>query len=447
MTKARIRTGARIAVLAVAAGGAMALSACEEHAYPSAAPREGTAAAPTGDEALAGAPSGYAPPSTRSPAYVPPPGAAAPPYGPPPGQPGYPPQNGYAQNGYPPNGYPPPPPANTYPPGYGHQNASGAPPVIVSMAPIPNPPERPRGEREAWRHRHHPHHAWMQAYGPPHYAPAPYAHHHHHHRAVMAVPMAPRRHAAAPVHARPVHAHPAAPTRPAPAPSAQLTKPAAPDHHKHHRHAAATAAATAAAASGGPTNTTSNTVASGSEADRYQALEKALRDAFAQGAQLQAPAHMEANQAADVTLTVPGDFAQTFQSEAGKEGLASALASVNLTATLSGDGYTIVPADPQTLPMTQGQATVFHWKATPTGAGHGPLTAAVKATAPGDNHTVDLGSKSTGTGSASGRVLGIGILAVVALALLGWAAQRRRPAKPTGAVKPRASHTNGPSNP
>jgi hypothetical protein len=426
MTTASIRTTARVAVLAIAASGAVALSACEEHAYPSATPTQGTAAAPAGDEALAGAPSNAAPPTTRTPEYVAPPEGGEPPYGPPP-------PPGYAPNGY-------PPPANTYPPGYGHQSSTGAPPTIVSMAPIPNPPERPHG----YGHRRQRHRVWMRAYPAPAYAPAPMPrpHHHHHRHAhpvlVAPFPAAPRHPA---VHAAP---HPSAPSAAAPATSrapTQLTKPTAPDHHRRHHHAAAqaqSAPATAAAASGGPTNSTT----SGSEADRYQALGKSLKDDFAATAQLQAPDHMEVNQGYDVTLTLPADFAQTVQSEAGKQGLASELSSLNLTATLSGDGYTVVPADPQTLPLAQGQATVFRWKVTPTAASRGALSATVKAAAPGANHALDLGAKATGASAGAGRLLGIGLLAVVALGLLGWAAQRRRPSGPSGASKPRANHTN-----
>ena len=396
----------------------MALSACGEHTYPSAAPQQGTAA-PAQDDSLAGAPSGYAPPSTRTPAYVPP-GPGAPPYPPP----------GYGENGY------PQPPAG-YPPVYARRDPN-APPVVISMAPIPNPPERAQDNGRR-RHHHHHHYGWVRVYPAPMYAPQ----HRRAHPHAMAQPMAPGRHAPPHRHVAVPAPHPAPSVHPA-APAPQLTKPSAPDHHRRHHHgaAAAGAAATAAAASGGPTNTTSNTVASGSEADRYEALGKSLKDAFANGAQIQAPAHMEANQAADVTLTLPADFAQTVQSEAAKQGLASAMATVNLIGALSGDGYTIVPSDPQTLPLKQGQATVFHWKVTPTGAGRSPLTASLKAAAAGDNHTLDLGSKSTGSGSATGRVVGIGLLALIALVLLGWAAQRRRPAA-KGATKPRSTHTNG----
>ena len=52
---------------------------------------------------------------------------------------------------------------------------------------------------------------------------------------------------------------------------------------------------------------------SASEADHYQALQQSLADAFASGATLTAPAHMEPNQASVVTLTIPADFAIQIQ--------------------------------------------------------------------------------------------------------------------------------------
>ena len=444
MTRRMISTGARLAALALTTTGAFALAACEEHPYPSAAPREATAAPPPDDSTLAGAPTGpgYAP-TTRSPAYAPQ---------------GYPPAPamapGMTQSG-PPQGYGPPPPYGPpqpgYPPAPGQRYAG--PPEIVTMAPIPNPPERPhRHDRGyGWRYRHHRHHA-MYAYGPPIYASRHHVHHHYvgyapvmhrpaPHRHHMVAPMAVHATASAP--ARP-KAKPVVPARP-PAARPQLTQPQALDHRHHHH--PATDAATAAAASGGSTNTTgsktigANTTGSASEADRYQALQQSLADAFASGAQLTAPAHMEPNQASTVTLTTPADFAQTVRTEAAKQNLSDQAATVNLMASLSGDGYTIVPGEAQSQPLTLNAPTTFTWQVTPTGAGRGALKASVRA-AVGEGHDLTLGEKSTGSGAATGRVVGIGLLALIALVLLGWAAQRRRP-KVTGASKPRTNHTNG----
>jgi hypothetical protein len=227
-----------------------------------------------------------------------------------------------------------------------------------------------------------------------------------------------------------------APTQP------QLAKPQPLDHH-HHHHPHAADAATVAAATGGSSNTTgtANTTDPVTEADRYQALQESLHDAFTSAAQLTAPAHMEPNQQSTVTLTLPADFAQTVRTEAAKQNLSEQAATVNLMASLSGDGYTIVPGEAQSQPLTLNTPTTFDWKVTPTGAGRGALKASVRA-AVGEGHDLTLGDKTTGSGAATGRVVGIGLLALIALVLLGWAAQRRRP-KPIGASKPRTNHTNG----
>ena len=438
MTRRTISKGARLAALALTTTAGLALAACEEHPYPSAAPREATAAPPPDDSTLAGAPSGggYAP-TTRSPAYAPPQG--------------YPPGYGMAQPGPPPAYGPPPtgygPPQPGYAPapgqGYGGQGYGGQGYALVgkaTMDPIPNPPERPhRYERGyGWRHRHYRHRE-MPAYGPPVYA-APHRHRLHHHHVIYApavhAPTMHRHPATAPMRAHPAAPPMAMPVAPA---GAQLAKPQALDHHRHHRHA--TNAATAA--SGGASNTTgaANTPGAASEADRYQALQQSLHDAFANGAQLTVPAHMEANQTSTVTLTVPADFAQTVRNEAARQGLSAQAATVNLMASLSGDGYTIVPGEAQTQPLTLNAPTAFTWKVTPTGAGRGALKASVRA-AVGEGHDLTLGDKTMGSGGTTGRVVGIGLLALIALVLLGWAAQRRRP-KMTGASRPRSTHTNG----
>ena len=426
MTRRMISTGARLAALALTTTGALALAACEEHPYPSAAPGQATAAPPPDNAALAGAPTGpqgYPPPSTRTPAYVPQ---------------GYPPGPGMAPPGSPQAGYGP---------GYGQRYASGAP-EIVTMAPIPNPPEPAHGYRRGYGWRHHHHYRQMRAYGPPAYA-APHRHHlHHRHMVYAPVSHAPmmHRHAAAP----PMHVHAAAPAPAKVAPAAvakpqlakpQLAKPKALDHHRHHHHA--TDAAAVAAATGGSSNTTGavNATGSSSEADRYQALQQSLHDAFANGAVLTVPAHMEPNQASNVTLTIPADFAQTVRTEAAKQSLAEQAATVNLMASLSGDGYTIVPGEAQSQPLTLNAPTTFTWKVTPTGAGRGALKASARA-AVGEGHDLALGDKTTNSGAGTGRVVGIGLLALIALVLLGWAAQRRRP-KAAGAAKPRTTHTNG----
>ncbi len=452
MTKAMISAGARLAAIALATTGAITLTACEEHPYPSAAPGEATAAPRPDDATLAGAPAGpgggyQVSPTTRSPTVYPPGGAP------------YPPQ-GYAQDGPPPRG-PYGPPAHSYPPGYGGGYAATAPPEIITMAPIPNPPERTYRYGSGRSDHHHAHYYSRRAYSQPaHEMGRP--HHLHHRRRFIygavhpATARAPQayRPAAAPasVHrrmAQPTTGHPQARAiAPAAQPQlsrpqlsqSQLTQPQALDHYRHHHHAVAPTTNTTSTTR---TVTSTNTVAAdnGTEADRYQALERDLRDQFAQSGRLSAPSHTDVGQTALVSLTLPADFAQTVRTEAAKQNLSQQAMTMNLTAGLSGEGYTIVPAEAQTLPLAMDAPTSFTWRVTPNGASRGALKASVRAVM-GDGHEVVLGDKTAGSGSATGRIVGIGLLALIALVLLGWAAQRRRPVL-TGATKPRASHTNG----
>jgi hypothetical protein len=188
------------------------------------------------------------------------------------------------------------------------------------------------------------------------------------------------------------------------------------------------------------TNTTGNaTAAAGTPAQRYAALQTALATVIAREATLDAPAHFEPGQAADVTLNVPSDFAQTLRQEAARQDLSDQTASVNLTSTLAGDGYTVTPAEPQSQPLTLGAQTVFHWKVTAQPNAKGPLQASLNADILSDGQTLALGPvKLAAANRWTGRVVGVGLLVLIALILLGWAAQRKRPAT-SGGAKPRVN--------
>ena len=409
MSRQTIKTGTRLVTLALAAGAALSLAACEEHAYPSAAPQEGTAAPSAGDATLAGAPN--APP---------------PPYGPSP----------YARPGYGPQGYTPP---GGYPPGVIVQPPANGAPEIITMAPIPNPPEGPM--RHGWRHRRH----YRYAAGAPAYVFHPYFCHRRHHlnRGASAWVFHPAsRHAVSPP---PAHAAPSAPAHTAVGP-AQLAKPQAPAHGRR-RHKAVDAT-TAAAAGGGPVaggvaNSMSSNSTGGSEADHYGALQQGLQGLFANEARLEVPGQMDANQAATVTLTLPADFAQAAQSEAAKDGAPQAATSMNVIAALTGDGYTITPVDAQSLPLTLNTPTVFQWRVTPTGGARNPLKVSAKAQGAGDSHTLDLGSKTSRSDAGTGRLIGLGLLVIIIFGgIIAWFTRSPRRKGPI-ASKPRATHTNG----
>jgi hypothetical protein len=437
--------GVRFAAIALAAAGAVALAGCE-NPQPTAAPEQATAAPPAPDTALMGAP------TTRTPDYV---GPSEGPAGP-----GYPPPGAYGPGAAPPSGYAPYPPT-AYPPGYGHQTGPGAPGEIVTMAPIPNPPEsgwyygRYYGAAPEHHLRHH--RFWM--YGGSSYAGHGWRHHHHRHA-----------HAAmAPAPARPA---PVMPKRPMPAPG-QPVSPVA--HHPvaHHPLAAGAAAAlggaqllkphapggrhrpvdeTSAAATGGSTNAVGNDMdnqtgnVTGSEADRYKALESTLHDAFETVAVLNVPANMTPGQAATVTLTLPAEFAAAVQRDAGQQGLSDAAAGMNLLATLSGDGYTIVPTEAQTSALTAGQPVSFQWQVTPGTGAKAPLKANVRAQVVSAGQYLNLGDKTQGDNLMIGKVVGIGLLAVIAALILAWAL-RRKPKVAQTTVRRPAYDQYPPNNP
>ncbi len=422
------RTALRwVAAAALASVCAVALSACEENGP--AASSEPKAAAPNqGPADLMGAPQGQASAApgaiqetplaggdtTRTPQYVPPSA--------------YPPAGAYAPAPPPPAAYPPvayPPPAPPAPPAY----ASHAPTEIIAMQPIPNPApgETAHGH---WQAASHHRHGW---WGPVYAAPAAGAAARHHYTVAASQPAAPAHHAATTTHAQP---HAVAQAGP------QLPKPKAPGHKGLDQ-------GTVAAASGGSTtpthnevaNTTGNATSTGDA--RYDALQTALASDIAHGAILSAPRQIQPGQTADVSLTVPGDFAQTLRTEAASQNLSDQATSANLEATLSGDGYAIVPNETQALPLTLGSPTVFHWKVTPQGATQGPLHADLRANLLAANHVLNLGSIKTHSGLA-GRVIGVGLLVLIALVLLGWVTRSRRPTPSSGA-KPRPNHQSGPT--
>ena len=115
-----------------------------------------------------------------------------------------------------------------------------------------------------------------------------------------------------------------------------------------------------------------------------------------------------------------------------------------ITAALTGQGFAVTPEGPQSAPLLAGQPIVFRWSVTPQAGAHGPLQAEINADLLTDGRTLPLGTIKSlaGVGRATGRVVGVGLLVLIALALLGWAARRRRPT-PAGATRPRNNHMSG----
>ncbi len=445
----------RAGVLILAATGAVVLAGCEQHPYPTPAPDE-SAAPPQPPSQLMGAPEGAG--------------------GPPP-QPAYPPAQAYG----PPAGAPAQPIGRA--PCAPDPDAQGpnAPTVIICSTPVPNPPEHAGPEHaghaaHGWRHRHHHahwghrHHHWGWSGRAHAQAAAGPSHHRRRHHLWTHGQAAPVTGEAAPQHAH--RAWPASPAahapathhHAAPAPKARVAAvPVAPVRAPHHVHLTkpvppavkpAAAARVHRAAPAGAASTTANTSGEGGNtvgtlADRYGALQSALAGAVARGGRLDAPSHFDAGRTVEVSLTLPADFVQTLQADAAQQGLGDAAASVNMTSTLSGDGYVVTPDQPQSLPLALGQPIVFHWKVTPQAAGQGnvqaggPIQASVSADLLSQGRSLPLGTlKAATAGRAGGRILGLGLLVVIAAVVLGWAMRRRRPTL-TGASRPRANHQNG----
>jgi hypothetical protein len=172
---------------------------------------------------------------------------------------------------------------------------------------------------------------------------------------------------------------------------------------------------------------------SGDRATNLASLQTTLTDAVGKTAVLTAPARFTANQPADVSLTLPAGFGDTVKSESQKDGLGDAAASVNMTALLSGDGFSVTPDDTQSAPLTIGQPTEFKWTVTAQPGAKGPLHADVGADLlGGGSDKLALGSvqKAAGMGiKLTPRVIGASLLVLIAALVVAWLARGRGPTR------------------
>ncbi|CAN5188945.1 hypothetical protein BH09PSE2_BH09PSE2_23800 [soil metagenome] len=458
-----LRTGAVAAVSLAALAG---LSACEERPY--SVPVRQAYAPPKPSPYLAGAPVAPTPPATYAaapPVYAPapaPPTYAAPPaYVAPPT---------YASA---PPAYTPPPLQQTYRPAPAYDTGG---PMIVAMAPIPNPTygsRRPPREETGYGYAPRPHHGHAHGYvvakAEPAYPAAPKPAYHPAKPAPTPAYAAPK----APTYAKaaPKPAYAPKPAKPATYAKAEVPKPAAPmvDHTKTKTTttttvakttttpvktaaadaansaklaAAKTAAAAKVAAVAGAAKVTAGAkkvadaakapapaATTGDRTTKLAALQTSLTDAVSKAGVLTLPARFTANQPADVSLTLPATFAETLRKEADKQGLSDAAASVNMTSVLAGDGFSVTPDDTQSQPLTVGQPTEFHWTVTAQPGAKGPLHADVCADLlGGGSDTLSLGSVQKNAGmqlKMTPRMLGAGILALIVILVLGWLARGR----------------------
>jgi len=178
----------------------------------------------------------------------------------------------------------------------------------------------------------------------------------------------------------------------------------------------------------GDSNDNSTGAPAGADADHYNTLQSALSNLIGGEAVLATPDHFQADQTADVTLTLPATFAQEAHDEAAKAGITDAAASVNIEAHLTGAGFTIGPDQPQAQPLLLGQPTVFHWKVTPTSQAVGSVKADLSAELQTVGRTLPLGSVQSQAGvngvHLSGRLLGVALLILVLVVVAAWIVSR-----------------------
>ena len=437
---------------AMSAASLIALSACEERPYPAPSHSAPPAAKPTAD--LMGAPSPYiAPPVVEQPAYAPPPAYSQPAYAPP-----------------------------SYDTG-----------SVVAMAPIPNPGD-PGSETYYDGHHHYgarvhgryeaapttvaAQNTMTSPYGEGH--PAPGRHPTYAYAAPAPTPVYTK---PAPVYTPPVYTPPVAKapvytppktTTYAKSTTTTTTKtttyaaakvpPAVAYDAKKIEHKGAAIAVAAGAAAGVVAHDVKHAAVqakqaataayvaktapalpavtpapapapapSGDRATNLASLQTTLTDAVGKTAVLTAPTSFTANQPSDVTLTIPAGFGDTLKGAAQKDGLGDAAASVNMTAILSGDGFSVTPDDTQSVPLAIGQPTKFVWTVTAQTGAKGPLHADVGADLlGGGSDKLSLGSvqKSAGMGiKLTPRVIGASLLVLIAALVVAWLARGRGPTR------------------
>ena len=289
---------------------------------------------------------------------------------------------------------------------------AGPPPVVIAMAPIPNPPETSGAERPKAETR-------SAEAGP---------------AQRRATPRRARTHR----QARPAAA-PASPPRPAvrlaesaPRPQPSKPRPAAPAPSPAGKPAAQAPAEPPTKAAGdlagnGPAKATAARTPTplSDHATRLAALEGALAESLSSSAELHAPTRFTAGRPEEVTLRVPSEFAQAMLQESAKNGLSDAARSTNLTAVLSADGFTVAPDAMQSRPLLAGQAVEFRWTVTPKANQPGPLRASVGADLLGSSGADMLNLGAVQARRPVGlfeppRIYGVAMLAVLAILLVAW---------------------------
>ena len=321
---------------------------------------------------------------------------------------------------------------------------------VITNRPIANPGETAFGGRSGRN-----------------YAPDPRTHmasEHEAHAAARHAPMShpagrPAQRVAAPVVARPIIAHPAAPRivaplpviKPAPtpqvaappvAPAKPVVVPSAVKLEAPKVDAPKVVAAAAAAAQG-----VRMIPALASTDPRLAGLQSDVLPALTEGAKFVVADGVAKGEAGPVTLTLPASLYGDVRAKAARHGLDRFAQQTNVTATLTGTGYQIVPDAAQTVELSADKDAVFTWQVTPQPVARTPLHADLAASLVGGSTTLALplaglepmGATASGEAAdlsgkkqftlpglspgASKSVVAAGLL-MVGLAFLAFAARR-----------------------
>jgi hypothetical protein len=119
-------------------------------------------------------------------------------------------------------------------------------------------------------------------------------------------------------------------------------------------------------------------------------LQAAVGPAATNGATLTVADSIGKGQPGKVTLTLSQDLWATIKREAGKAGLAANAKKTDISALLSGEGYTITPNGVQTVHLASGEAAKFDWLVTPGSGELGALKAQVNAALAGAGKTMSF---------------------------------------------------------
>lgn len=110
---------------------------------------------------------------------------------------------------------------------------------------------------------------------------------------------------------------------------------------------------------------------------KMAALSTAVSAEAIKGATLTVPDTLAKGEESKVTLSLPVNLLDVIQKEAAKLGLTKAAKKSEVSATLTGDGYTITPNAAQTQALKKGEAATFNWQVKPGEGEKSPLKATV----------------------------------------------------------------------